>query len=518
MTRSVASPTVTELLASFAEATPDHVERGYRRLVEAVWNGGEPTASALPAVPHLVAFLDRVDDLRRGHLALVLGLLVEAEYPLTGQLHRAVGAGMDRYLDLMRRTTTVEPPALALLYLLAHFPGDRDRILATVRHLNLDPGDWSRLDRSLQELDPDDPDLGRAWPSPWDWAISEEEREFDRQWIRGLTPEQVTKTWEGDTRSVRSYLGAKAHWALRNGMPTVVTDSSPYREVVRTDPPDLEAGAFGQHAGALRCPACHGRLDLERQPVRCRECAAAYRLRQGVLDLSQRLRAGAGLSDAQQDVEADVLQNAAVMRGIGFHYENGMRPSFLRVMGQNWSGLVTPADEDRYIADHADRPNGTVLDLAAGAGRWTAVLADAVGAERVLPLDLNDVMLLDLRTRLPVLPAVRASALDLPFADASLDAVNCWNALQALPDAAQAIAEVGRCLRPGGVLTMMTFRWADDPVYRYFQSSHHFPTRPDGFLLFTIDEIKSWLAGAGLAVRHEASPGTFVFITAQRKA
>jgi ubiquinone/menaquinone biosynthesis C-methylase UbiE len=191
-------------------------------------------------------------------------------------------------------------------------------------------------------------------------------------------------------------------------------------------------------------------------------------------------------------------------------------------MGSNWDSGITPAIEDAYIADRlraaaAARADGPILDLGAGAGRWTWVVAEAVGADRVIALDLNDAMLYWLRGRLPQVAAVRASALELPIADGSLTAANFWNALQAMPDAAQAIAEIGRCLRPGGVLTLMTFRFADDPVYRYFQHSHIFPAAPEGYLLFEPQEIRSWLAAAGLSVVEESGPGTFVFITAKRE-
>jgi ubiquinone/menaquinone biosynthesis C-methylase UbiE len=158
-----------------------------------------------------------------------------------------------------------------------------------------------------------------------------------------------------------------------------------------------------------------------------------------------------------------------------------------------------------------------VLDLAAGAGRWTEVLARAVGPERVIALDPSAPMVATLRARLPKVPAVMAGAADLPFGDASLGAVLCWNALQAFPaHAAAAIGEVGRCLRPGGTFTLLTFRMSDDPIYRYFQGQHRLPQHTNGLRLFELDQLHGWLADAGLRVREESGPGTFVFITAER--
>jgi ubiquinone/menaquinone biosynthesis C-methylase UbiE len=81
-------------------------------------------------------------------------------------------------------------------------------------------------------------------------------------------------------------------------------------------------------------------------------------------------------------------------------------------------------------------------------------------------------MLDQARAVLPDILLVRASALALPFGDRSLAAVNCWNALQVLPAPDQVIAEVGRCLRPGGSLTVFTFRPSPSPIQACFAHRH----------------------------------------------
>lgn len=512
-------------LTAFREADSEALAGAFSRLIGTFWTDGvlNDPASAREVVPDLLRAWDSVDAAHRGYLAIGLGLLVEAEYPeLDGPVATAVRQGLDPLLDEVRGTTAVTPLTLALLYLLSHFPDERARIQPAFGGVPLDPDDRTRLDRGLTRLDHLDPDLGRAWPSPFDWDIDEQERESDRAWIRTLTPEQITATWNDDTRTLWATAGAKALWSVANGMPTPVVDHSPYWSAKHQAAGAVDGTTFARHASALRCTSCRSALTFHSRGARCRSCSTFYPVAPGgILDLSRRERSGAGVSDDAEDVEADVLQNAAVMSTVGQHYEAGLRPAFLRIMGQNWDGGITPAIEDAYLGDRlrtaAAGTDAPVLDLAAGAGRWTWVVADAVGADRVIALDLNDAMLHWLRGRLPQVTAVRASALELPVADAGLAAVNCWNALQAMPDAAQAIAEIGRCLRPGGLLTLMTFRWADDPVYRYFQRSHIFPARPEGYLLFEPEEIRCWLADAGLSVVEESGHGTFVFLTAKRE-
>ncbi|GAA4196882.1 hypothetical protein GCM10022252_44910 [Streptosporangium oxazolinicum] len=518
MSVSTARTSDAGLVVEFVTAPPGLVEERYRRLVDELWHEGVATDLALPAVPELVAAMGRADEDRQGYLAILLGLLAESEYPVVDDpLSSAVRQGMDLYLDLLAEGGERRPRTLALLYLLSHFPDDRDRIMAAVEPLGLDEDDLSRLDRNLRDLDPKDPGLGRVWPSPSVWKLTEEELRYDRERIKGLTTRQIITNWENDTRTILGYSGAKAYWAVRHGTPAPLPP-----EPGSYDPPaapELGLEAFTRHADLLLCPACHGGLTFRTGHGRCDACSVTYPVARGILDLSAGVKDTTfGAEAASDEATADLLQKLSEMPSMGLYYEAVLRPAFLRIAGANWGDAMTPEDEDDHITRHLSGTEGPVLDLAAGAGRWTAVVAKVVGADRLIALDMGLPMLTVLRGRLPEVPAVRASALRLPFEDASMGAVNCWNALQAFPDdAAKAIAEVGRVLRPGGILTMMTYLFDPDPVARHFQASHFFPSRPEGMLLFEREEIRGWLAEAGMRVRHMSGPGTFVLVTAERE-
>jgi SAM-dependent methyltransferase len=510
MTVTTTAPSVTELIGSFIHAAPERRGAHFQVLVGALWENGRPAAvldqSADSAVPALVELLDDVDDEVKGHVAILLGLLAEAAYPGTCP---AVREGLDVYLDLLSRTPEDEPLSLALRYLVSHFPEDREVILSVVEPLDLPADDLSRLERALRPLNTADPDLGRVFPSPAVWTLDENERDFDRSWIQALSPEQVVKNWQDDTRTVFGSTGAKAYWAVRNGRPapTAIPELPSDDRIPRPAEPTTDL--FGAHAAAFRCPGCGGSLEFAPAPprtARCTGCAATYPITNGILNLTAAAAAGP---------ESDLQFKLAEMPSMGLFYEAHARPHFLRVSGANWGDQISPEDEDAYIADHVRPVAGSVLDMAAGAGRWTDVLARTVGPERVIALDLNPPMLSMLRARLPEVPAVLSSAAPLPFADESLGAAMCWNALQAFPaHAAAAIAEVGRCLRPGGTFTVLTFRMSDDPVYRYFQSCHRLPQHTDGLRLFELDQLHGWFAAAGLQVQEQSTPGTFVFLTA----
>jgi SAM-dependent methyltransferase len=500
-----------DLIDAYATAQPENRDAAYRDLVNSVWNDGQPTDLSVGAVPVLLEQLGRVDGQRQGGLLVLLGLLVETDDPGTeGELTRAVGKGIDQFLELWTASSKDQPVFYALQYLLAHFPADRDRILAVAGGRDLEDDDFSRFDRALQELDPAHPVLGRVFPSPSVWEMDESEREFDNGWIKTLSPEQVRQSWEQDTGTVIGHLGAKAHWAVANDTAPRPweSDSIPPR---RSAPEDVDPELFTSRGVVIRCPECDGPVSVDQRGAECGRCAISYPTAGGILNLS------AGVRADDEDTPKDFLFKLAEMPTMGFFYEAYARPNFLRLCGSNWDTIVSPADEDAYIAEHVAPVDGPVLDLAAGAGRWTETLARAVGAERVIAVDPSVPMLTTLRGRLPEIPAVVAGGSRLPFEDASLGAALCWNALQAFPqDAPAAVKEVGRCLRPGGTFSLLTFRNSADPLYRHFVASHRFPQHAGGLHLLELDDVKSWLHAAGLTIRSESGPGTFVFITAER--
>ena len=109
-----------------------------------------------------------------------------------------------------------------------------------------------------------------------------------------------------------------------------------------------------------------------------------------------------------------------------------------------------------------------VLDLGCGEGYNTRLLA-ARGAN-VVGIDIAKRFIghaVECERKAPLGIEYRiASAVELPFADASFDAVTAFMSLMDIPETERAIAEVFRVLRPGGFLQFsiahpcfMTPRW-----------------------------------------------------------
>uniref|UniRef100_A0AAU3H1D8 Class I SAM-dependent methyltransferase n=1 Tax=Streptomyces sp. NBC_01401 TaxID=2903854 RepID=A0AAU3H1D8_9ACTN len=487
-------------IEEFAGALPAELEGAFRRLTAAFWEDGRVRPEAVSEIPALLNILSTAAPAHQAKLAVLLGLLAEAAGPDDGfPAHDAVRQGLALYLRLLQDGRADPGRTAGLLFLLGHFPEDRSQILAAATEADQD--DLSRLTRCLQPYETADAatrwDLGRVFPSPAVWGLTAHERATNPAldaWL-GLPADRAGELWATETRALLAYSGAKALWAAQYG-PTVSPFVSPAPGgEERTDGPAEASDVFHRHAAAFRCPRCMSALTGDAETADCQGCPAAYQVVDGLLDVHDK---PSGPSDP-------------LLAG---RYERGLRAGFVRIMGANWGAVVSPGDEDAYLTEYVRPTDGPVLDLAAGAGRWTRVLTRSLGEERVIALDLSAEMLAQLRAKLGGVLTVRGSALGLPFGEATLGAVNCWNALQAIPDPEQAIHEVGRCLRPGGTFTVLTFRQAGDPLYRYFQSRLERQAHRGSF---DPEQLTGWLADAGMTVRDLSGPGNFLFVTAVKE-
>jgi SAM-dependent methyltransferase len=196
-------------------------------------------------------------------------------------------------------------------------------------------------------------------------------------------------------------------------------------------------------------------------------------------------------------------------------YERYLRPVFVRSMGRNWDQSLTPADEDRYFLDHIKLDKGPLLDLACGAGRWTRTLVNQFGNDRVVGLDLSYASLRKCRSVVPDILYLRGNAWHLPFAENTLEAVNCSNSLQLIPNTAQVLKEVGRTLRPGGTFTCFTYRKSLPGNYRRFQ---HTLERILSIQAFDQKDIERWLAAGNMEPVDISGPNLVLLITARKLA
>ena len=123
-----------------------------------------------------------------------------------------------------------------------------------------------------------------------------------------------------------------------------------------------------------------------------------------------------------------------------------------------YDSLLVPLIFEPYAADLGrrltSRRPSSVLEVAAGTGVVTRVLAKTLPAStRIVASDLNPAMLERAR-KVGIARAIEwreADAMQLPFPDASFDAIVCQFGAMFFPDKANAFAETRRVLKPGGL-------------------------------------------------------------------
>src|SRR4051812_10277209 len=125
----------------------------------------------------------------------------------------------------------------------------------------------------------------------------------------------------------------------------------------------------------------------------------------------------------------------------------------------------------RVVAAVAAGRPARVLDVATGPGGVALAVAAGTDAD-VVGVDLNEAMLRrgaekvrrgagDRRVTLAV-----ARAEQLPFRDGSFDAVSFSYLLRYVDQPATTVAEMARCLRPGGVMASLEFFVPPNPLWR----------------------------------------------------
>ena len=152
--------------------------------------------------------------------------------------------------------------------------------------------------------------------------------------------------------------------------------------------------------------------------------------------------------------------------------------------------IFQPYADDLAQRVLARRPT-RILEIAAGTGVVTRAMAAALGTEtRIVATDLNQAMIDEAFARgtTPAIEWKQADAMQLPFPDASFDAVVCQFGVMFFPDRAAAYAETRRVLKPGGAFLFNAWDRIEDNEFADVITGAlklHFPKDPPLFLART---------------------------------
>jgi ubiquinone/menaquinone biosynthesis C-methylase UbiE len=163
------------------------------------------------------------------------------------------------------------------------------------------------------------------------------------------------------------------------------------------------------------------------------------------------------------------------------------------------------------------RRGGRLLDVGAGYGR---LVDEYAGFGEVVLLDASAVHVGAARERHAGdrrVSVLEADASAIPLGDASVDVVVCVRLLHHLEDPSPVIREIGRVLRPGGILVLEVANKRNaKAVARWLlrrQSWSPFGPGPATYKAFHHDhapaDVERWLAEAGLRVERRRTVSIF---------
>ncbi len=158
-------------------------------------------------------------------------------------------------------------------------------------------------------------------------------------------------------------------------------------------------------------------------------------------------------------------------------------------------------------------PGDRVLDMGCGAGRHAFALYRR-GAH-VTALDMDAAELKDVAAMFVAMQqegevpegataaAVRGTAYSLPFDDGTFDYVIASEVLEHLPKDGDAMRELFRVLKPGGLIAVTVPRWGPELVCWALSSAYH-EVEGGHVRIYRGDELAAELTAAGLRVTGRA--------------
>jgi ubiquinone/menaquinone biosynthesis C-methylase UbiE/ADP-ribose pyrophosphatase YjhB (NUDIX family)/uncharacterized protein YbaR (Trm112 family) len=214
--------------------------------------------------------------------------------------------------------------------------------------------------------------------------------------------------------------------------------------------------------GVLRCPQCHGPVDLRRRnrlaALCCNDCRSDYVVKNGIPHLiaSERLAAVQAFCtkyDALRLQEGWASDTPEFYERLPFCDLSGRHLQAWKLRSRSFQFLKS------WLENNFSRQAIRILDIGAGSGWMSRLLA---GRYEVLAIDVNagphGLAALPMAQR--DFMAVRAELEVLPLASSSFDIALVNSSLHYAQNLERFFAKISRVLRPGGRLIVM-----DSPTY-----------------------------------------------------
>nr|CAD1831883.1 unnamed protein product [Ananas comosus var. bracteatus] len=278
----------------------------------------------------------------------------------------------------------------------------------------------------------------------------------------------------------------------------------------------------------LACPICYEPLirkgpsglnlsAIYRSGFKCAKCNKSFTSKDVFLDLT--ITSGTTEYSELKPARTELFRSPLV----SFLYERGWRQNF------NRSGFPGPDEEFKMAQDYFQPvAGGLLVDVSCGSGLFSRKFAKSGSYSAVIALDFSENMLRQcyefikqdetlLNTNLAL---VRADVSRLPFRSCSVDAIHAGAALHCWPSPSNAVAEISRVLRSGGIFVATTF--LSSPLNTPFYNEALRPLRQlfgqvtNSYSYFTEKEIKDLCKSCGLINYSSKVQRAFIMFSAQK--
>lgn len=258
------------------------------------------------------------------------------------------------------------------------------------------------------------------------------------------------------------------------------------------------------------CPACHGPLEIVDHALECPACRLTYPLVRGIPDF---VREDPALALRPRFRWLIPLVNLLA----GFYETPLWYTPILRLYGgpgaPDFQGLI---EIMRRKMDFPER--GMILDAACGPATWGRRIATTERA--VYGIDLTWPMLHKGSAYLADghienVHLARSSVETLPFRDAQFVGAVCGGALHLFPDTVRALSEIGRTMKPGARLVVMTFTTGNQSLLR-LKNLRERARKDHGLHIFEMPRLEADLARAGFERFEPEVFGSVLVFTALR--
>nr|XP_029121944.1 uncharacterized methyltransferase At2g41040, chloroplastic isoform X2 [Elaeis guineensis] len=291
--------------------------------------------------------------------------------------------------------------------------------------------------------------------------------------------------------------------------------------------PDTQVKQDFLEVNLLACPICYEPLmrkgpsglnlpAIYRSGFKCLKCNKSFSSKDVYLDLTI-------TSGTKEYNELKPTRTELFSPFVSFLYERGWRQNF------NRSGFPGPDEEFNMAQEYFKTvAGGLLVDVSCGSGLFSRKFAKSGSYSAVIALDFSENMLhqcfefikQDDTLSTMNLALVRADISRLPFASCSVDAIHAGAALHCWPSPSNAVAEISRVLRSGGVFVATTF--LSSPLNSPFSSGALRPLRQffgqenSSYNYFTEKEIEDLCKSCGLINYTSKVQRSFIMFSAQK--